>query len=28
MERSVLEVYSDQIKDWRTFEKRYERFTR
>ena len=28
MERSLLEVYSDQIKDWRTFEKRYERFTR
>lgn len=28
MERSVLEVYPDHIRDWRAFEKRYERFTR
>ncbi len=28
MQAAVLEVYSDKIKDWAAFEKRYERFTR
>ncbi len=28
MEKAVAEVYSDKVKDWETFQRRYERFTK
>lgn len=28
MEKAVTEVYADKVKDWETFQRRYERFTK